>query len=450
MGRILQIVRFSPKINLMFNLRKIFLFLGDIFLLYLSLLITVFLRFLKEFSFEIFLLHLLSFSILYVLWLIIFYIFGLYDLHLIKSKISFYTGVFGAIFTGLVLGMLFFYSVPFFGITPKTNLVINALIFGILFLGWRNFFYALFSVHFLNRTAVVGQGPQVENLKKEISERPYLGYKLIPVDLKKELLSQIQKENIDTVIFTEEIESDPKFLKALYFCLPARVNFLEFANTYELIYEKIPVSTVSRGWFLENLKEREKGFYDKVKQGFDIILAIFLLILTFPLWPLIALSIKLEDRGPVFYFQERIGKDRKSFILYKFRSMKVGAEKEKAIWAKKNDQRITRVGKFLRRVHLDELPQTINILKGDISLVGPRPERPEFVEKLEKEIPHYHLRHLIKPGFTGWAQIKFRYGRSIMDSKEKFEYDLYYLKNRNFLLDLGILLKTFQLFFKHE
>ena len=130
--------------------------------------------------------------------------------------------------------------------------------------------------------------------------------------------------------------------------------------------------------------------------------------------------------------------------------MKKGAEKEKAIWAKKRDSRITKIGGFLRRTHLDELPQMFNILKGDISLVGPRPERPEFVKKLEKEIPHYHLRDLIKPGFTGWAQIKFRYGRSVMDSFEKFQYDLYYIKNRSLILDLGILLKTFQLFFKKE
>lgn len=130
--------------------------------------------------------------------------------------------------------------------------------------------------------------------------------------------------------------------------------------------------------------------------------------------------------------------------------MKVGAEKENAVWAEKEDKRITKVGKFLRQSHLDEIPQMINVIKGDISLVGPRPERPEFVEKLEREIPHYHLRHLVKPGFTGWAQIKFRYGRSFIDSRKKFQYDLYYLKNRNFLLDIGILLRTFQLFFKKE
>ena len=125
-------------------------------------------------------------------------------------------------------------------------------------------------------------------------------------------------------------------------------------------------------------------------------------------------------------------------------------EKTGPVWAKEKDPRITKVGKFIREAHLDELPQMLNVLKGELSLVGPRPERPEFVEQLGKEIPHYHIRHLIRPGFTGWAQLKFRYGRSVMDSQEKFQYDLYYLKNRSFFLDIGILLKTFQLFFKKE
>jgi exopolysaccharide biosynthesis polyprenyl glycosylphosphotransferase len=351
---------------------------------------------------------------------------------------------------GLILGFIFFYTVPFFGITPKTNLILNVIIFGILFLSWRNLFYSLFSAHFLNRVAIVGEGIEVENLKKEILEKPYLGYKLIEINLKEDLLKQIEKENIDTVIFTEEYESDPKFLTALYLCLPARINFLDFASAYELINEKIPVSEVSESWFLENLKEGNKIFYDKMKRVFDLILASLILFLTLPLWPLIALSIKLEDKGPVFYKQERVGKDRKNFLLIKFRSMIEEAEKEGPKWAEIKDKRVTKVGKFLRRFHLDEIPQMINVIKGEISLVGPRPERPEFVAQLEKEIPHYHLRHLIKPGFTGWAQIKFRYGRSIVDSKEKFEYDLYYLKNRSFLLDIGILLKTFQLFFKKE
>jgi len=432
----------------MSNARKILLFLGDVFLLYFSLLITTAIGFGTEFNSGIFALHLIPFSIIYGLWLVIIYISGLYDLQSLKTRTSFYASSTGAIGMGLVMAMLFFYAFPFFDITPKTNLVINAVVFVILFVFWRRFFYSVFSLHFLSNTAIIGSGPEVEALRTEINERPYLGYKIIPVDPGSDLFSQIQNKNIDVVIFTEEFESNPKMLKALYFCLPARVKFLEFAKAYELVHEKIPIDTISHSWFLENLKEGEKGFYDQAKRIFDIVIASIILILTSPLWILISIAVKLEDRGPVFYHQERIGKDRKSFILHKFRSMETDAEKNGAVWAKKNDKRVTKVGKVLRRSHLDELPQMINVLKGDISLVGPRPERPEFVKELEEKIPHYHLRHIIKPGFTGWAQIKFRYGRSVMDSYEKFQYDLYYLKNRSFLLDISILLKTFQLFFR--
>jgi exopolysaccharide biosynthesis polyprenyl glycosylphosphotransferase len=350
----------------------------------------------------------------------------------------------------LVLGILFFYTIPFFGITPKTNLLLAALIFGLLFLGWRKLFYSLFSIHFLNKTAIIGENQETEDLKQEIMKRPYLGYTIAEINIKKDLLYQIQENKIDTVIFPERLESNPRILKALYFSLPAQVNFLDFSSAYELITEKIPVYAVSQAWFLENLKEGEKIFFDKIKRVIDIILATIILIITLPLWILIAFAIKVEDRGPIFYLQERIGKDRKPFVVYKFRSMEVNAEKQGAVWAEKEDERITNIGKFLRRTHLDEIPQMINVIKGDISLVGPRPERPKFVSQLEEQIPHYNLRHIIKPGFTGWAQIKFRYGRSVMDSKEKFEYDLYYLKNRSFLLDVGVLLRTFQLFFKQS
>ncbi len=433
------------------NFRKILLVLGDITLLYLALLGMVFFGFWGAFSWELFLKHLLPFSLLYFIWLIIFYIFGLYDLNLIRSEINFYPKIVGALFTSLIAGLVFFYLVPFFEITPKTNLLINVLIFGILFLGWRKFFYFLFSAHFQKTVTILGESSQIEQLSQEINQRPHLGYKLINLDSNQDLLSQIQENKIDALIIPTDLGANSWLTESLYRCLPARINFMDWAKTYEMVCNKIPVSLITQTWFLENLQEGEKILYDNLKRVIDIILASSLLIISLPFWLLIALAIKLEDKGPIFYKQKRVGKDRRAFWLLKFRSMKVDAEdKTGPLWAEKEDPRRTKVGKFLRKLHLDELPQMINVLKGDISLVGPRPERPEFVAQLEKEIPHYHLRHLIKPGFTGWAQIKFRYSRTVMDSQEKFQYDLYYLKNRSLFLDLGILLKTFQLFFKKE
>ena len=436
------------------NLRKFLLFIGDVFVLYLSLLITVFsgfFRLKRAFGWDVFMEHLMPFSLVYLSWLVIFYIFGFYDIKIAREGPAFYTKIFGAVLTGLALGMIFFYLSPISEITPKTNLVISALIFMILFLGWRKLFFAIFSTKLITRVAIIGPEQQAREIIKEIESRPYLGYQIVPLNLLGDLLVQTSEKKIDTLIIPTDLASDSQLAQNLYRCLSAKVNFLDWATAYELICEKIPNEFLAHTWFLENLKEGEKKLYDSLKKIMDAAIALALLVATIPFWPIIALFIKLGDKGPVFYRQKRIGKDGKPFTLFKFRSMRQEAEAiTGAVWAKEKDPRVTRTGRFLRRLHIDELPQMLNIMKGEISLVGPRPERPEFISQLEKEIPHYRMRHLIKPGFTGWAQLKFRYGRSVMDAKEKFQYDLYYLKNRSLILDAGILLKTFRLFFKKE
>ena len=433
------------------NFRKFLLIISDIVLLYFSLLAAVFFGFGREFDWPTFLDHLEPFSILYFFWLIIFYVFGLYDLNIIRAKETFQARILGAVCVALAVGLGFFYLFPVSKLTPKTNLILDILIFAVLLFFWRKIFLNLFSSRFLTKMAIVGEKAPARELTKEIDARPYLGYKLIELKRNQDLASQIKEKKIDVVLVPPDLVFDSKLIQNLYRCLPTRVKFLDWTQAYEIITEKIPVSFINHIWFLENLGEGEKIFYDKLKRGFDIILAGIIFISTLPFWFLIALSIKIEDGGSVIYTQERIGKDRKPFLLFKFRSMRPEAEKTTGPrWAKKKDDRTTKIGQFLRKIHLDELPQMINVLKGEISLVGPRPERPEFVQQLGKKIPHYHLRHIIKPGFTGWAQIKFRYGRSVMDAQEKFQYDLYYLKNRSLFLDLRILLKTFQLFFKRE
>jgi len=433
------------------KLRSIVLISGDIAIAYIALLLTCYFGFWGNFRWETFYEHLAPFSLLYFFWFILFYIFGLYDLNLIRPKFEFLVRAGQCFLVCLLLGTSFFYLIPLFDITPKTNLVINILIFGVLFLIWRRIFYYLFSSFYLQNVAFLGKNSLAKKLAKEIDTQPQFGYKFVKfLNLKNNILSQIKRGKIETLIIAQNLSGSSKLTQGLYKCLPLRINFMDLAQAYEILLHKIPIDFVSQAWFLKNLSEGEKKIYDKSKRFVDIILVSLIIIITSPLWLIFAILIKLEDKGPIFYQQKRVGKDRKEFWLAKFRSMKVDAEKGKAKWAEKDDSRITRIGRFLRNIHLDELPQMFNVLKGNISLVGPRPERPEFVKKLEKEIPHYHLRHIIRPGFTGWAQIKFRYGRTIEDSHEKFQYDLYYIKNRSLFLDLGTLLKTFQLFFKRE
>jgi exopolysaccharide biosynthesis polyprenyl glycosylphosphotransferase len=180
-----------------------------------------------------------------------------------------------------------------------------------------------------------------------------------------------------------------------------------------------------------------------IKRVLDTGLALVVLILTLPLFILVAIAVRLESPGPVFYSQERVGRYNKTFHIYKFRSMVTDAEKSNSpVWAQKNDSRITRVGQFIRKTRLDELPQLWNILKGEMSFVGPRPERPVFVKELEEKIPFYSQRHIVKPGLTGWAQIRYEYGASIEDALKKLEYDLYYVKNMSIFLDIMTIMET--------
>jgi len=431
------------------TLRKFSLALGDIIVFYLSFNITLFLGFGNQLKAEIYRSHLFPFLILYLGWFLLLYIFNLYDLDAIKPKLKFLSRTLGALLACGIIGIIFFYLFPIFGITPKTNLVINLISFGILFIIWRQLFYNLFSSHFIQRLAVVGRNNLSEKLISEIKENPQHGYQIVGfINLKKNILKQIKEKKIDVLVVAKDFYNQPHFVQELYKSLSYGVRLWNLGETYETIFKKIPIDFINKTWLLENLKSQSDLLYSFVKRFFSIIGSLFVIILTSPVWLIIALAIKIEDRGPIFYKQKRVGLNEKDFYLYKFRSMKEEAEKDGPQWAQKKDNRITRVGRITRRLHLDELPQMINVLKGDISMVGPRPERPTFVKQLKKEIPHYSLRHIVKSGFTGWAQIKYHYARSLKDSHEKFQYDLYYIKNRNLLLDFGILLKTIQIIFK--
>ena len=237
----------------------------------------------------------------------------------------------------------------------------------------------------------------------------------------------------------------------LYNLIPLGVSIIELPKFYAEITKKIPISIIGETWFLENLIETEKKPYETGKRTLDILLAILLAAVFLPFAPLIALAIRIDSRGGAFYTQTRIGKNGKVFSLLKFRTMVKNAEVHGAQWTSAGDARITRVGGFLRKSRIDELPQLCNVIKGDMSFTGPRPERPEFVSTLEKAIPYYQIRHLVRPGLTGWAQINQPHGgASVEDSLEKLQYDLYYIKNRDLILDLDVILKTIPVVLKRE
>ncbi len=219
---------------------------------------------------------------------------------------------------------------------------------------------------------------------------------------------------------------------------------VDIRSFYEHVVKSLPISQITEEWLLqtEGFNLNTRGSLRRLKRALDVMISLMLLIPAAPVMLLTALAIRLESKGPVIYKQDRVGLFEKEFTVYKFRSMRTDAEKNGAVWAKEHDDRVTRVGHFIRKVRIDELPQIWNILKGDMSFIGPRPERMTFVENLKKEIPYYSLRHTVKPGLTGWAQVCYPYGASVEDAMRKLEYDLYYIKNISILLDITIILKT--------
>ena len=245
----------------------------------------------------------------------------------------------------------------------------------------------------------------------------------------------------DIVIGNDGIH-DPKLMDWIRPSLQRGCRVTDEATFYEKATGQIPVDQITPSWFLFADLKTHCDQRATLKRLLDMVVALIGLCLSAPLWPLIAIAIKLNDRGPVFYSQDRVGENGKVFRLHKFRTMRTDAENGKSVWASPNDPRVTRVGRILRKTRLDELPQLYNILLGRMSMVGPRPERPDIVEELSDVLPYYSERHLVKPGLTGWAQISFRYGASVEDAKRKLEFDLYYLKHTSFELDLMIIFRT--------
>jgi sugar transferase (PEP-CTERM system associated) len=232
-------------------------------------------------------------------------------------------------------------------------------------------------------------------------------------------------------------------MEQLLTCRTRGIRILDLAGFYERSHAEVPVDSLKASWLVYGDGFVQGPARRLAKRTFDVVTSAVLLVVAAPVMLLTALAIKVDSRGPLFYRQERVGLGGRAFQCVKFRSMCIDAESDGvARWATKNDSRVTRVGAFLRKTRIDELPQLFSVLKGEMSIVGPRPERPEFVAKLKSQIPFYDLRHGVKPGVTGWAQVRYTYGASVEDARKKHQFDLYYLKNNTLLLDLQILVET--------
>ncbi|MDP2709079.1 MAG: sugar transferase [bacterium] len=436
------------------KLKKLALIGGDVIVLYFSLYLTLLIRYREGFSAVTWDAHFWPFTIIFFLWLVIFYIANLYSLNLAVNNSKFYALSGRSLIIGGLAALAFFYLTPRIGIAPKTNLFIFLAIFAALFYLWRNFYnWSLKSYLPKINIGIVGYNNLVAEIIAEFKAKPHLGYVLRFVadenpsggetEIKpiSELENLVNNNKPDLIILSHDPHKIENLRATLFNCLPLRISYQSLPNFYEAITGKVPLDTVNQMWFLENLNENNKIWFDRLKSVYDFTLALIIFIATLPLWLIIAAIIKAGSHGPVFFIMERAGKNNLPFRLIKFRTMKEDSNDRSPTRAA--DPRITGFGSFLRKIRLDELPQMINILKGEMSFVGPRPERPELCRQLEAQIPFYAQRTLVKPGLTGPDQISGEYhSPSRQDSLKKLQYDLFYIKNRSAFLDLSIILKT--------
>lgn len=428
------------------RLKKTILLLGDFLFLNLALFLTLVIRYHQETWLDNFRGHLPHFLVIFAIWLVIFYINDLYNLNLQASGRKFFRQTINAVISSSLFSVIYFYLNVQSVIAPKTNLAIFILIFIILFFLWRGIYQALVrSIIPESNLAIIGFNEHTEILINELKNNPGSGYQTAlifksPSEMDS-LVESIKEKNIRAIVVTDDFGQSEKMREALFSCLRFNLIFFDYPDFYELLTGKIPVEAIGPSWFLDNLKEGQRNYFNFMKRLVDFFGSLIILIISFIFWPLIALIIKIESRGPIFFIQARYGRNEKIFKMIKFRTMRVNNNDGSP--TTERDNRVTHFGSFLRKSRLDEIPQVLNIIKGDMSFIGPRPERPEIVAELEHRIPFYKTRLLIKPGITGWDQVSGHYhSPSLEDSLEKLQYDLFYLKHRSFYMDLAITLKT--------
>jgi sugar transferase (PEP-CTERM system associated) len=331
---------------------------------------------------------------------------------------------------------------------------VGLVILTVALFGWRLGFTWLVQLPILvERVYVLGTGERAQRVVLGLRQNPEIGVEIASWTGKMEgavtreavaahLMDVVEKQKVHRVIVATPDRRGTIPMQELLTLRMRGVKIEEATSWLEKISGKIEVENLYPSWLVFGEGFRRSSTFILVRRVLSIVISLVGLILSLPLLPFIMLAIRLDSKGPVFYTQTRVGKGGRTFKVVKFRTMRVDAEAGGPKWAGDNDPRVTRVGKFLRSSRLDEIPQLWCVLKGDMAFVGPRPERPEFIEMLSKEIPFYGVRHMVRPGLTGWAQVKYKYGATVEDSREKLQYDLFYIKNASIGLDMLIMFQT--------
>jgi len=441
--------------NVLARGNTILLLLGDFVTFAGSLLLTLLVRYQKIPAEDVVQQHLQPFILLFCIWILVFLITGLYDRHISLVRKSIPALVLKVQFINILLAALFFFAFPF-GIEPKTNLAIYLVLSTVLVVLWRLYVYPLITTGKPMRALVIGDSDEALSIARVFAYNPFfknikpflLSKKDIPdfEEFKAAMHHFVERGPTDMVIADMRDEFATRLIGDFYQLAFGDMNirFFNLPSVYEQLHHRVPPSLIEESWLLNNVTAGSPHYaYDLIKRCIDIVGAFVLLIPSFFIFPFVVCAIRLEGKGPFLYTATRVGQFNKSIHIYKFRTM-TGTDNPKD--ALKSTLQVTRVGEFLRKTRIDELPQLLNILKGDLSFIGPRPEIPTLASVYAENIPYYNLRHLTKPGLSGWAQINNfdvpRGGVDIERTIDKLSFDLYYLKHRSLLLDIEIALKT--------
>ncbi|MBA3442152.1 MAG: TIGR03013 family PEP-CTERM/XrtA system glycosyltransferase [Pyrinomonadaceae bacterium] len=446
-----------------FNVRTLLLVVAEAALLYGSVVAAAYIRLgIEDARVELFLKYGLHKAVIATIFcLSAFYLYDLYDFVVMHNRRELVLRLIQALGFAWVALAGVFYVAPELMIGRGVTLI-SSLLALMLMVCWR------ISIHWLmghpslgERILIIGSGDNAIEIAREALERRDAGYRIIGfVDNKPELVGQslfnprviglttdleeiVRREKVDRVVVAlGEQRGQLPMQQLLDLSLSGDVAIDDCASFFEKLTGRVHLEMMRPSWLIFTPRKRKARISGFVRAVSHRGLALVGAVVSLPIAIITAILIKLDSPGPVLYSQERVGKNDRVFKVLKFRSMRTDAEKNGPVWANSADNRVTRVGRIIRKIRVDEIPQFWNILKGEMSFIGPRPERPHFVAQLADEIPYYEQRHLVAPGLTGWAQIKYPYGSSIEDARQKLQYDLYYIKNQTLLLDAMILFET--------
>lgn len=437
--------------------KRLFIAIIDFLILSFSLYLALALRNLEFLPFAEYLKIFRPFLLIIFLNLLVFYMYGFYDKMTVKIYKELNQRILSSQILSSVLGAIIFYTVPLFSIAPKTILIIYIAISSLLIFIWRRNVGKLFKSTAQNRILLVAEGKELSELKNEIEHNKILNVEKVDfIDLNEDrdlnLYTKIKSKIEDGKFNMLAINMHHPYVKnsisLFYELLLEKVSVINFADLYEDLFQKIPLDNIDAGWFFNNLYIKKSKFYENSKRVLDLILAVPAFIVSLLFYPIVWFGLKIQDQGRLFYISLRIGKNNQPFKVYKFRTMTDLKNKDIDSTSKDESKRITKFGSFLRKTRLDELPQLINIISGDLSLIGPRPEVPTLVEEYGKQIPFYGIRHTVTPGLSGYAQIYQeqksvpKFGIATDATKDKLCYDIFYLKHRSFLMDLSLMIRT--------